>query len=311
MKFLGQYMQIKKRNMKIAWKKAKMSKTCYLFLLPYAIVFTAFYILPVCMSIFYSFTYYNVLEPARFVGLDNYIKLFLSDDVFLIAIKNTFLLAAITGPLGYIMAFIFARFINELPRYIRAFAVCVFYAPTISGQAYMVWSILFSGDAYGYVNAFFIKLGILNEPALWLTDVKYMMNVVIVIVLWMSLGAGFLSFVAGLQSVDAAQFEAGYVDGIRNRWQELWYITLPNMKPMLLFGAVMAITQSFGVADVTMALCGFPSTDYAARTVVTHLIDYGTTRFEMGYASAIATVLFVVMIVCNRAIQALLSKVGT
>ena len=263
MKFLGQYMQIKKRNMKIAWKKAKMSKTCYLFLLPYAIVFTAFYILPVCMSIFYSFTYYNVLEPARFVGLDNYIKLFLSDDVFLIAIKNTFLLAAITGPLGYIMAFIFAWFINELPRYIRAFAVCVFYAPTISGQAYMVWSILFSGDAYGYVNAFFIKLGILNEPALWLTDVKYMMNVVIVIVLWMSLGA------------------------------------------------VMAITQSFGVADVTMALCGFPSTDYAARTVVTHLIDYGTTRFEMGYASAIATVLFVVMIVCNRAIQALLSKVGT
>lgn len=311
MKFLGQYMQIKKRNMKIAWKKAKMSKTCYLFLLPYAIVFTAFYILPVCMSIFYSFTYYNVLEPARFVGLDNYIKLFLSDDVFLIAIKNTFLLAAITGPLGYIMAFIFAWFINELPRYIRAFAVCVFYAPTISGQAYMVWSILFSGDAYGYVNAFFIKLGILNEPALWLTDVKYMMNVVIVIVLWMSLGAGFLSFVAGLQSVDAAQFEAGYVDGIRNRWQELWYITLPNMKPMLLFGAVMAITQSFGVADVTMALCGFQSTDYAARTVVTHLIDYGTTRFEMGYASAIATVLFVVMIVCNRAIQALLSKVGT
>ena len=311
MKFLGQYMQIKKRNMKIAWKKAKMSKTCYLFLLPYAIVFTAFYILPVCMSIFYSFTYYNVLEPARFVGLDNYIKLFLSDDVFLIAIKNTFLLAAITGPLGYIMAFIFAWFINELPRYIRAFAVCVFYAPTISGQAYLVWSILFSGDAYGYVNAFFIKLGILNEPALWLTDVKYMMNVVIVIVLWMSLGAGFLSFVAGLQSVDAAQFEAGYVDGIRNRWQELWYITLPNMKPMLLFGAVMAITQSFGVADVTMALCGFPSTDYAARTVVTPLIDYGTTRFEMGYASAIATVLFVVMIVCNRAIQALLSKVGT
>lgn len=311
MKFLVKYTQIKKRNMKIAWKKAKMSKTCYLFLLPYAIVFTAFYILPVCMSIFYSFTYYNVLEPARFVGLDNYIKLFLSDDVFLIAIKNTFLLAAITGPLGYIMAFIFAWFINELPRYIRAFAVCVFYAPTISGQAYMVWSILFSGDAYGYVNAFFIKLGILNEPALWLTDVKYMMNVVIVIVLWMSLGAGFLSFVAGLQSVDAAQFEAGYVDGIRNRWQELWYITLPNMKPMLLFGAVMAITQSFGVADVTMALCGFPSTDYAARTVVTHLIDYGTTRFEMGYASAIATVLFVVMIVCNRAIQALLSKVGT
>ena len=131
MNFLGKYMQIKKRNAKIAWKKAKMSKTCYLFLLPYLIVFTAFYILPVLMSVFYSFTYYNVLEPARFVGVDNYINLLLADDVFLIAVKNTFLLAAITGPLGYIMAFLFAWFINELPRYIRAFAVVVFYAPTI------------------------------------------------------------------------------------------------------------------------------------------------------------------------------------
>ncbi|WP_026835607.1 carbohydrate ABC transporter permease [Eubacterium xylanophilum] len=309
--FLKKYFSIKKRNAKIAWKKAKASRTCYLFLLPYFIVFTAFYILPVLMSIYYSFTYYNVLEPAKFIGFDNYIDLLLSDDVNLIGIKNTFLLAAITGPLGYVMAFIFAWFINELPRYIRAFAVCVFYAPTISGQAYMVWSILFSGDAYGYVNAFFIKFGIISEPVLWLTDVKYMMNVVIVIVLWMSLGTGFLSFVAGLQGIDASQFEAGYVDGVKNRWQELWYITLPNMKPMLLFGAVMAIMQSFGVADVTMALCGFPSTDYAARTVVTHLIDYGTTRFEMGYASAIATLLFIVMIICNKAVQALLSKVGT
>ena len=123
-------------------KKAKMSKTCYLFLLPYLIVFTAFYILPVLMSVFYSFTYYNVLEPARFVGVDNYINLLLADDVFLIAVKNTFLLAAITGPLGYIMAFLFAWFINELPRYIRAFAVVVFYAPTISGQAYLVLSLI-------------------------------------------------------------------------------------------------------------------------------------------------------------------------
>ena len=187
MKFLGKYFSIKGRNARIAVKKAKMSKTCYLFLLPYAIVFTAFYILPVCMSIFYSFTYYNVLEPAKFIGLDNYIDLLLTDDVFLIAIKNTFLLAAITGPLGYIMSFIFAWFINELPRYIRAFAVCVFYAPTISGQAYLVWSILFSGDAYGYVNAFLIKFGIINEPVLWLTDTRYMMNVVIIIVLWILL----------------------------------------------------------------------------------------------------------------------------
>ncbi len=308
---MAKYVDIQKRKIKHGWKIAKQSKICYAFLLPYAILFTLFTIAPVCMSIYYSFTYYNVLEPAQFIALQNYINLILADDVFLISVKNTFLLAAITGPIGYIMSFLFPWFINELPRILRAIMVLIFYAPTISGQVYMVWALLFSGDSYGYVNAWLMQFGLIDEPVLWLTDTKYMMGVIIIVVLWMSLGNGFLSFVAGLQGIDESQFEAGYMDGIKNRWQELWYITLPNMKPMLLFGAVMAITQSFGVADVTMVLCGFPSTDYAAETVVSHLIDYGQYRFDMGYASAIATVLFVVMILCNKAVHALLRKVGT
>ena len=308
---MQKYMNKKKKNFHIAMYKAKRSKTCYLFLLPYAVIFTLFYIVPVVMSICLSFTYYNVLETPRFVGLSNYIDLFLADDVFLTSVTNTFAIAAITGPLGYLASFLFAWFINELPRYIRAFAVLIFYAPTISGQVYLIWAIMFSGDAYGYVNSFLMKLGFINAPILWLTDPKYMMPVILLVILWMSLGTGFLSFVAGLQGVDQSQYEAGYVDGIKNRWQELWYITLPNMKPMLMFGAVMAITQSFGVCEVVMALAGFPSTDYAARTVVTHLFDYGSVRFEMGYASAIATVLFITMILCNKLIQSLLRKVGT
>ncbi|MBQ9120551.1 MAG: sugar ABC transporter permease [Lachnospiraceae bacterium] len=311
MSILKKYINKKKKNFSIALYKAKRSKSCYLFLLPYAVLFTMFNIVPVVMSIYYSFTYYNVLEEPEFIGLQNYINLFLADDVFMTSVTNTFLIAAITGPIGYLASFLFAWFINELPRYIRAFAVLIFYAPTISGQVYLIWAIMFSGDAYGYVNAFLMKLNLINEPILWLTDPEYMMPVILLVILWMSLGTGFLSFVAGLQGVDQAQFEAGYVDGIKNRWQELWYITLPNMKPMLMFGAVMAITQSFGVCEVTMALAGFPSTDYAARTVVTHLFDYGSVRFEMGYASAIATVLFLVMILCNKAIQSLLRKVGT
>ncbi len=311
MSILNKYVQKKKKNFHIAMYKAKRSKNCYLFLLPYAIIFTLFYIVPVVMSICLSFTYYNVFESPRFVGLQNYINLFLADDVFLTSVTNTFLIAAITGPIGYLASFLFAWFINELPRYIRAFAVLVFYAPTISGQVYLIWAIMFSGDAYGYVNAFLMKLGFISQPILWLTDPNYMMPVILLVILWMSLGTGFLSFVAGLQGVDQAQYEAGYVDGVKNRWQELWYITLPNMKPMLMFGAVLAITQSFGVCDVTMALAGFPSTDYAARTVVTHLFDYGSVRFEMGYASAIATVLFITMILCNKLIQSLLRKVGT
>lgn len=309
--FLKKYFEMKRFNTQVAIKKAKKMKTCYWFLLPYAVLFITFYIVPVVTSIIYSFTYYNILEKPKFIGIDNYLNLILQDDVFLTAIKNTFLIAVITGPIGYILSFIFAWFINELPRWIRAVAVIVFYAPSIAGNVYAIFTIFFRGDPYGYVNAALMQLGIINEPILWLSNPQYMMKVIMFVILWMSLGTGFLSFVAGLQGIDSAQYEAGYVDGVRNRWQELWFITLPNMKPMLLFGAVMSITQSFGVADVTMALAGFPSTDYAARTVVTHLFDYGFKRFEMGYASAIATILFITMILCKKAVQALLRRVGT
>lgn len=292
--------------------KLKMSaKTCYLFVAPYMLVFLLFFVTPVIMSIGLSFTYYNVLEPPSFIGIKNYINLFFGDDVFVTGVKNTFVLAVVTGPVGYIMAFLFAWFINDLPKRIRAIAVLVFYAPTISGQVFYIFTIFFSSDAYGYVNAWLMRFGIISEPVFWLTNPKYMMTIVVLVVLWMSLGAGFLSFVAGLQNIDRSQIEAGCIDGIRNRWQELWYITLPNMKPMLLFGAVMSITQTFGIGEVTMQLCGFPSTDYAARTVVTHLFDYGAVRFDMGYASAIATLLFLTMYLCNKVIQKLLSKVGT
>ena len=309
--YLKKYFRLRKHNMSVAWKKAKRSKMCYLFLAPYAILSGLFVILPVISSIFFSFTYYNILEKPRFIGLSNYISLILEDDIFLIGIKNTLLIAVITGPLGYIMSFLFAWLINELPRWVRSVAVVVFYAPSIAGNCYVIFSVFFRGDAYGYVNAFLMNLGIIDSPILWFINPKYMLPICMLVILWMSLGTGFLSFVAGLQGVDRAQFEAGYMDGIKNRWQELWYITLPNMKPMLMFGAVMSITQAFGVCDVTMALCGYPSTYYAARTVVTHLFDYGYSRFEMGYASAIATILFLIMILCNKAIQSLLRRVGT
>lgn len=309
--YLHRYVAWRKYNFNVAIKKAKRRKICYIFLAPYALLFTVFYILPVIVSIFYSFSYYNILEAPRYIGLRNYISLIMQDDIFLIGVKNTFLIAIITGPLGYIASFLFAWLLNELPRWLRSIAVVVFYAPSIAGNVYVIFSIFFRGDAYGYVNAFLMDLGIIDAPVLWLVNPDYMLPICMLVILWMSLGTGFLSFVAGLQGIDKSLYEAGCVDGVKNRWQELWYITLPNMKPMLMFGAVMSITQAFGVCEVTMALCGFPSTDYAARTIVTHLFDYGYARFEMGYASAIATLLFLIMILCNKAIQSLLRRVGT
>jgi len=309
--FFSKYFQLRKHNMSVTWKKMKRSKNCYLFLAPYALVFFMFFVMPVVISIYYSFTYYNILEKPRFLGLDNYINLILQDDVFLIGLKNTFMIAIITGPLGYMLAFFFAWLINELPRWLRSIAVIIFYAPTIAGTCYVIFSQFFRGDAYGYVNAALINMGLIEAPILWLINPQYMLWICMGVILWMSMGAGFLSFVAGLQGIDGSQYEAGYMDGVKNRFQELWFITLPNMKPMLLFGAVMTITSSFGVCDVTRALCGYPSTDYAARTIVTHLFDYGFDRYEMGYACAIATILFLLMILCNKAIQSLLRRVGT
>ena len=291
-------------------KSAKKHSFCYLFLLPYAVLFITFYVLPMLTSIYFSFTNYNILEKPDFIGVQNYINLFLQDEVFTIAVRNTFIIAIIIGPIGYIMSFLFAWLINELPNWIRTLVVFFFYVPSISGQAFNVFKFFFADDANGWLNAKLIHWNIIQQPILFLTNPRNVLKVIIPVILWTSLGTGFLSFVAGLKGIDKSQYEAGYMDGVQNRWQELWYITLPNMKPMLLFGAVMSITNAFSVCSIPMMLAGYPSVDYCARTIVTHLFDYGFTRFEFGYASAIATVLFITMILCNKFIQRLLSRVG-
>lgn len=283
----------------------------YLMLAPYFIVFLLFTALPVGISIWNSLTYNNFFDPARFVGMDNYIRMFTGDDVFLVALRNTLLLALITGPIGYGMSFLLAWQIDNMSsRFSRSLFVLLFYAPTMTTSVYTVWTLLFSNDEYGYINGLLMRLGIVRESIQWLADTDYMMLVVIICVLWTSMGAGFLSFVVGFRSMDKQYYEAGQVDGIRNRWQELWYITLPMMRPQLMFGAIMSITAAFSIHDVTIALMGFPSTDYAVHTVVNHLYDYGYLRFDLGYASALSTMLFLMMLGTNMLVGRLLRKVG-
>lgn len=290
--------------------RIKRNKACYMMLAPYFILFFFFTVLPVVMSVAFSFTYYNMLEMPEFIGWKNYIKLFLEDDIFLTSLKNTLILAVITGPISYFLCLLFAWIINEFKGWLRAFLTLIFYAPSICGNAYVVWNLILSGDRYGYLNGLLMKLGILDEAIIWMKTEKYVLPMLIVVQLWLSLGTGFLSFIAGLQTVDKSLYEAAALDGVKNRWQELWYVTLPSMKPQLMFGAVMQITQSFAVADISIQLAGNPSVNYAGATVVTHLLDYGSTRFEMGYASAIATVLFLLMVGTNKLVQKLLRRVG-
>lgn len=301
--------EVAKKQGKLGYR-IKRSRASYVMLAPYFILFFFFTVLPVAISIGLSFTYFNMLEWPSFNGWSNYVKLFLEDDIFLISLKNTLIFAVVTGPISYILCLLFAWIINEFSPKVRTLLTLIFYAPSICGNAYMVWQLILSSDRYGYLNGILIKLGIVDEQILWMQDTKYILPCLIVVQLWLSLGTGFLSFIAGLQTVDKSLYEAAALDGVKNRWQELWHVTLPAMKPQLMFGAVMQITQSFAVADISLVLAGNPSVNYAGATVVTHLLDYGSTRFDMGYASAIATVLFLLMVGTNKLVQKLLRRVG-
>ena len=291
-------------------KEIRQNWVAYLMVAPYMILFTLFTVVPVVLSIVISFTDFNMLEFPNIVWLKNYVTLFFDDDIFLIAIKNTFIFACIVGPSSYIMSYLVAWFINELPPKIRALVTLIFYAPSISGQVYLIWGTLFSSDSYGWANATLEKLGLIDAPINWFKDETYVMPLCIVVSLWTSLGTSFLSFIAGLQGIDRALFEAGAVDGVKNRWQELYYITLPSMKPQLMFGAILAITGSFGFGGIVTALAGNPSVDYVAYTLTHHLEEYQNNRWEVGYASAISFILFLMMIGSNVLITKLISKLG-
>lgn len=282
----------------------KNSKVSYLFMTPFLLLFTLFTVIPVLISFGLSFTYYNIVEPPRWIGWSNYKLLFVEDTVFLTAIGNTLKFAVVTGPIGYVMAFLLAWLISQIPQKYKFFYTLCFYTPAITSSVAIsvVWLYMFSGDRYGLINYWLMNLGIINEPFLWLQNIKSIMPVLIIVSLWMSMGIGFLAFLAGLQNVPKDLYEAGSIDGVRYRWQELWYITVPSVKPQLLFGAVMQVVASLQVFDISVALVGIPSPLYAGHTIMTHLYDYAFIRFEMGYAAAIAVVLFLLMVGLNRVI---------
>ncbi len=279
-------------------------------LLPFMALFCIFTVLPILSSIVLSFFDYDQVSTPIWAGLDNYLRMITGDRIFPIVLKNTLVMAVILGPLSYILAFVLAWCISEFRPLVRTFLAFLFYAPGLVGNAYFVWSIIFSGDSNGYANSLLLSLGLINEPIVWFKNMSYNMIIIIVVQLWMSLGVSFLSNVAGIQNVSHDLYEAGAIDGIRNRWQELWYITLPSMKSILLFGAVMQIQSSFSIGGVITALAGYPSLNNSLDTIVTYLTDIGTLRYEFGYAAAISVVLFLMMLFFRVVVGNLLNLLG-
>ncbi len=282
----------------------------YIMISPFLILFFLFTVLPVISSLGLSFFSYDMISLPKFSGVANYLRMFNGDEVFPKAVVNTLKFAVVTGPLSYLLAYLLAWFINDFNPAVRTVLTFVFYAPAMIGNATFIWQTMFSSDSYGYANSFLISLGIITEPISWFKNEAYNFTILIIVQLWTSMGISFLADIAGLQNVNPELYEAGALDGIKNRWYELWYITLPSMKSILLFGAVMQIQATFSIGAVITALAGYPSVNNSVDTVVSHLLDVGTVRYEMGYAAAISTVLFLMMLFARYLIGKILNLLG-
>ena len=278
-------------------------------LLPFLIFFFVFTVIPILSSFFLSFTSYDMISSPKFVGINNFRKMFINDATFAVTVKNTLLFSVVAGPLGFLLSFVLAWLVNEFTPKVRAFLSFLFYAPSLVGNAYFIWKVAFSGDSYGYINSLLLSFGIITDPIVWLKDAAYLMPIIIIVQLWQSMGVSFLANISGLQNISAEMYEAGAIDGIRNRWQELRYITLPSMYHMLLFSAVMQIQSCFSVSAIATELAGYPSKSNAVDTILSLMMDVASTRYELGYACAMAVVLFLMMAAARLIVGKVLSTV--
>ncbi len=298
------------KKIEISKKPSGRRWQLYVLLAPFLIFFFLMTVLPVLSSIVLSFFNFDMVSLPTFAGADNYTRMFLHDDIFTIVVKNTLLLAILTGPTGFLLSFVLAWFINEFGRIGRTIFSFMFYAPALAGSAVFIWQVAFSSDAYGYVNSLLLSYGLITEPVKWLSNASAIVPIVVAVQLWSGLGISFLSNLSGLQNINTELYEAGAIDGVRNRWQELFYITLPGMKNMLLFSAVMQIAGSFSISGIIQQLAGYPTVGYAADTIVSYMNDVGTVKYEMGYASALSVILFLMMVGTRWITGKLLDKTG-
>lgn len=284
-------------------RRENSNKAGYLFVAPYALLFTIFILTPVILAIVLSFTNFNTIQFPKFVGFLNYINLITGDEVFMqYVLPNTVTYALIVGVGGYVLAFLMAWALANLPRIPRTICALILYSPTMTTGVAMtvLWKIMFTGDQTGYLNSWLMDLGVINEPIIWLVNADYLLPIVIIIGLWSSMGVGFLSILAGILNTDESLYEAAAIDGVKNRFQEMFYVTIPSMKPQMLFAAVMQIVGAFQNGQIASMLAGNPTPGYAAQLIVNHIEDYGFIRYEMGYAAAVSVALLLIVQVFSK-----------
>ncbi|HPF88119.1 MAG TPA: sugar ABC transporter permease [Candidatus Limiplasma sp.] len=274
-------------------------KTPYLFLAPYLLLFLVFIVVPIVMAIGLSFTNYNAVQTPEFVGLRNYINLLTQDTIYLqYVLPNTLVFALIVGPCGYMLAFFLAWSLSQITKVPRTILTLIIYSPSMTMGVAMtvVWRVIFLGNQSGLANYVLTQLGIITEPIVWMFNTTYLLPIVIIVALWASMGVGFLAMLAGIMNISPELYEAGAIDGVHNRLQEVFYITIPSMKPQMLFGAVMSVVGAFQAGNIGVMLTGSnPTPSYAAQLMVNHIEDYGFLRYEMGYAAAVSVSLLAII----------------
>ena len=281
-------------------------------LAPYALLFSYFVLLPILVAIYLSFTYFNTVQAPGFIGLTNYVNIFTQDTVFLRnVLPNTLKFAVLVGPLGYCLQFLLAWVLTQVPKWPRTILALLFYSPSITSGVAMavIWKIIFSGDQLGYLNNLLIRLKFVTEPVQFLASVDFLMPIMVIVTLWGSMGIGFLAMMGGILNISPEIYEAGYIDGVSNRFQEIVYITVPSMKPQMLFGAVMAIVNAFSAGNIGVDLTGAnPTPQYAGQLMVNHIEDYGILQYDMGYAAALSVVLLLIIAVFSKVANTLFTE---
>lgn len=292
-------------------RRENSNRAGYLFMLPYAILFIIFILTPVIMAVVLSFTNYNAIEFPSFIGFLNYINLITSDEVFMqYVLPNTIKYALIVGVGGYVLSFLLAWALANLTKVPRTIFALILYSPSMTTGVAMsvLWKIMFTGDQTGYINSWLMNLGVITDPIIWLVNIDYLLPIVIFIGLWSSMGVGFLAILAGILNVDDSLYEAAAIDGVKNRFQEMIYITIPSMKPQMMFAAVMQIVGAFQNGQISTLLAGNPTPSYAAQLMVNHIEDYGFIRYEMGYAAAVSVALLLIVQVFSSISKKLFSE---
>jgi len=218
-------------------------------------------------------------------------------------LANTLKFAVIVGPGSYILSFVLAWILAQLTPRLRTVLALIIYSPSLTGGITMavLWRIIFAGDSSGYLNSILLRFGMIVEPIVFLQSQEFLLLIMVIVTLWSSMGVGFLAMLAGILNVNQEMYEAGYIDGIKNKFQEIIYITIPSIRPQMLFGAVMAIVGTFASAGIGVALSGSnPTPQYAGQLIVNHIEYYGFFKYEMGYAAALSVVLLFFVYLVSR-----------